>query len=97
MPARVYPHNTYLANSRKARENANDILLNQDEPTTYKSLIESFRVWDETKRCGLGKWEDPRSSYGNGTVRYNTGYLFEGLTMHIVSIKIEQNRQQILI
>ncbi|KAI4709572.1 hypothetical protein J4E89_005588 [Alternaria sp. Ai002NY15] len=61
------------------------ILLNKDEPTTYKLLIESFRAWDETKRCSLGTMVDPRDSYMDATVKYNTGYLFQGLLKHIAN------------
>ncbi|KAF1847229.1 uncharacterized protein K460DRAFT_392640 [Cucurbitaria berberidis CBS 394.84] len=95
MPARVYPHNTHLSINLKAMVVENhiarsdgsgsgkDILLNQDEATTYKLLIESFRVWDETKRYSLGLIEDPRMSYYNASVKHCTGYLFEGLMKHI--------------
>jgi len=62
-----------------------ELLLNKDEPTTYKLLIESFRAWDEVKRCGLGAMVDPKHSYRDGSVKYNTGYLFQGLLEHIAN------------
>jgi hypothetical protein len=85
MPARLYLHNTHLSIAPRADKNGvvQDLLMGKDEPTTYKLLIESFRVWDKTKRIGKGRMEDPRFSFGHGTARYNTGYHFKGMLMHI--------------
>jgi hypothetical protein len=46
MPAHLYPHNTHLSIPLKAHENGNagNILMGKEEPTTYRLLVESFRV-----------------------------------------------------
>ena len=66
-----------------ADDSGDRVFLNKDKPTTYKLLIESFRAWDETKRCSLGLMEDPRVSYSEASVKYCTGYLFKDLMTHI--------------
>ncbi|KAH6882725.1 hypothetical protein BKA58DRAFT_464649 [Alternaria rosae] len=88
MPARIYPRastRTTLTSAAYPEDFTNLLLLNKDEPTTYKPLIESFRAWYEVKRGALGAMVDPRDSYRNGSVKYNTGYLFQGLLEHIAN------------
>jgi hypothetical protein len=61
------------------------LLLNKDELTTYKLLIESFRTWDEAKRRSLRTMVDARDGSRDVSVKYITGYLFQELSKHIAN------------
>lgn len=78
MPARIPPHNARLDLTVPVGGTGDTLLLHQEEVTTYRLLIESFRVWDETKRIGDNAMEDPQKSWQDGT-----GYLYAKLLTHI--------------
>jgi hypothetical protein len=73
MPARMPPNNDHLS-----LDLSKNILNSHDEHTTYRLLIDAYRIFDEDTRIGTGSMQNPAEGYYEG-MKYCTGYKFGGL------------------
>lgn len=74
MPARIVPSNEHLDLEHPPGTTYHNILKVFPEHTTYKLLIESFRIWDEDVRVAKGKLDLDKN---NPRPQYITGHSFE--------------------
>ncbi|KAF2681862.1 hypothetical protein K458DRAFT_391376 [Lentithecium fluviatile CBS 122367] len=77
MPARLPPHNSHATDNLDLGPDKTYFFADRDENTTYRLMIDAYRLYDE-------------ESYFNG-VKYCTGYKFKGLQRFLD--KVEKRRE----